>query len=123
MERKGKLSLRFIGPFAITERIGRVAYRLELPEELCGIHPVFHVSQLRRCLSDETLETPLKEIQVDERLNFVEEPVEIRERQVKRLRRKRIPIVKVRWNARRGSEFTWEPEDAMRRKYPQLFSD
>ncbi|KAK1421343.1 hypothetical protein QVD17_23595 [Tagetes erecta] len=121
--KRGKLSPRFIGPFMITSRIGKVAYRLELPEELRGIHPVFHVSQLRKCLSDETLQTPLEEIQVDERLNFVEEPTEIVERQVKKLRRKRIPIVKVRWNARRGSEFTWEPEDAMRKKYPHLFSE
>jgi len=120
--KKGKLSPRFIGPFTIIERIRDVAYKLELPEELRGIHPVFHVSQLRKCLSDETLKTPLEEIQVDERLNFVEEPIEIVERQIKRLRRKRIPIVKVRWNARHGSEFTWEPEDTMKKKYPYLFT-
>ena len=121
--KRGKLSPRFIGPFVITQRIGKVAYKLELPEALGGIHPVFHVSQLRKCLSDENLQMPLDEIQVDQRLNFVEEPTEIVERQIKKLRHKRIPIVKVRWNARRGSEFTWEPEDAMRRKYPQLFSE
>ncbi|KAD3640990.1 hypothetical protein E3N88_30213 [Mikania micrantha] len=68
--KRGKLSPRYIGPFKITERIGPVAYRLELPSELSGIHDVFHVSNLKKCLTDETLRTPLEEIQVDERLNF-----------------------------------------------------
>jgi hypothetical protein len=93
--KRGKLSPRYIGPFQITERIGPVANRIELPEELQGIHDVFHVSNLRKCLSDKSLKTPLEEIQVDERLNFKEEPVKIMERQVKRLRRKKIAMVKV----------------------------
>ncbi|KAD7479048.1 hypothetical protein E3N88_02184 [Mikania micrantha] len=120
--KRGKLSPRYIGPFKITERIGPVAYRLELPSELSGIHDVFHVSNLKKCLADETLSTPLEEIQVDERLNFKEEPIEILERQVKKLRRKKIPIVKVKWNAKRGPEFTWEPEADMKKKYPNLFT-
>ena len=108
--KKGKLAPRYVGPFQILERIGPVAYRLELPPELGNVHDVFHVSNLRKCLADDPLEVPLREIQVDENLQFREEPVEILERQVKKLRRKQIPIVKVRWNAKRGPEFTWEPE-------------
>jgi hypothetical protein len=84
---------------------------------------VFHVSNLKKCLSDGSLKTPLNEIQVDERLNFKEEPVEIVERQVKRLRRKKIAIVKVKWNAKLGPEYTWEPEAEMKRKYPHLFTN
>ncbi|GJU59701.1 reverse transcriptase domain-containing protein [Tanacetum coccineum] len=104
--KKGKLAPRFVGPFEITERIGPVAYRLRLPEELNGVHDTFHVSNLKKCLADQTLHVPLEEIQVDAKLNFVEEPVEILEREFKKLKRSRIPIVKVRWNSKRGPEFT-----------------
>jgi hypothetical protein len=83
-----------------------VAYRLEFPVELRGIHDVFHVLNLRKCLTDETLKAPLDEVQVDERLSFKEEPIEIVERQVKRLRKKKVAIVKVKWNAKRGPELT-----------------
>ncbi|GJS51929.1 putative reverse transcriptase domain-containing protein [Tanacetum coccineum] len=98
--KKGKLAPRFVGPFEITERIGPVAYRLRLPEELNGVHDTFHVSNLKKCLADPTLQIPLEEIQVDAKLNFVEEPVEILEREIKKLKRSRIPIVKVRWNSK-----------------------
>ncbi|KAD7478385.1 hypothetical protein E3N88_01521 [Mikania micrantha] len=118
---KGKLAPRYVGPFEITQRIGPVAYRLRLPDELSGVHDVFHVSNLKRCLADESLIIPLEEIQVDEQLHFIEEPVEIMEREVKKLKRSRIPIVKVRWNSKRGPEFTWEREDNMKAKYPHLF--
>ena len=118
---KGKLAPRYVGPFEIIERIGPVAYRLRLPDELSGVHDVFHVSNLKKCLADESLVVPLEEIQVDDQLHFVEEPLEIMHRKVKQLRRSRIPIVKVRWNSRRGPEFTWEREDHMKLKYPQLF--
>ncbi|GJZ60930.1 putative reverse transcriptase domain-containing protein [Tanacetum coccineum] len=121
--KRGKLSPRYIGPFKIIERIGPVAYKLELPEKLRGIHSTFHVSNLKRCLADENLIIPLEEIQLDDKLHFIEEPVEIMDREVKRLKQSRIPIVKVRWNSRRGPEFTWEREDFFRSKYPQLFSD
>ncbi|KAD3640682.1 hypothetical protein E3N88_29905 [Mikania micrantha] len=120
---KGKLAPRYVGPFEITQRIGLVAYRLRLPDELSGVHDVFHVSNLKRCLADETLIIPLEEIQIDEQLHFIEEPVEIMEREVKRLKRSRIPIVKVRWNSKRGPEFTWEREDNMKAKYPHLFEN
>jgi hypothetical protein len=120
--KRGKLSPRYIGPFQITERIGPVAYRLELPDELRGRHDVFPVSNLKKCLSDKSLKTLLDEIQVDERLNFKEEPIEIVERQVKKLRKKKVVIVKVKWSAKRVPEYTWEPETEMRRKYPHLFT-
>ncbi|GKA86756.1 hypothetical protein Tco_0808467 [Tanacetum coccineum] len=121
--KKRKLAPRFIGPFEITEMIGKVAYRLRLPQELNNVHDTFHVSNLKKCLGDPTLQVPLEEIQVDERLNFMEEPVEILEREFKKLKRSRIAIVKVRWNSKRGPEFTWEREDQMKLKYPHLFSD
>ncbi|GJS54829.1 hypothetical protein Tco_0628191 [Tanacetum coccineum] len=86
-------------------------YRLRLPEELNGVHDTFHVSNLKKCLADPTLQVPLDEIQVDTKLNFVEEPVEILEREFKKLKRSRIAIIKVQWNLKRGPEFTWERED------------
>ncbi|GJV59576.1 hypothetical protein Tco_1465676 [Tanacetum coccineum] len=120
--KRGKLNPRYIGPFRIIERIGPVAYRLELPQELSRVHNVFHVCNLKKCLSDDTLVIPLEEIQLDDKLNFVEEPVEIMDREVKQLKRSRIPIIKVRWNARRGPEYTWEREDQFKSKYPHLFA-
>ncbi|GKD26763.1 hypothetical protein Tco_1232977 [Tanacetum coccineum] len=120
--KKGKLAPRFVGPFEITERIGPVAYRLRLSEELNGFHDTFYVSNLKKCLADPILQIPLDEIQVDAKLNFVEEPVEILKREFKKLKRSRIVIVKVRWNSKRGPEFTWEREDQMKLKYPHLFS-
>ncbi|GKE96220.1 hypothetical protein Tco_1581075 [Tanacetum coccineum] len=86
-------------------------------------HDTFHVSNLKKCLADPTLKVPLNEIQVDAKLNFMEEPVEILEREFKKLKRSRIAIVKVRWNSKRGPEFTWEREDQIKLKYPLLFSD
>ncbi|GKD00003.1 hypothetical protein Tco_1170277 [Tanacetum coccineum] len=86
--------------------IGLVAYKLELPEELSNVHSTFYISNLKKCLSDESLVIPMKELQLDDKLNFVEEPVEIMDREVKQLKQSHIPIVKVRWNSKRGPEFT-----------------
>ncbi|GJR75313.1 putative reverse transcriptase domain-containing protein [Tanacetum coccineum] len=97
--KKRKLTPRFVGPFEIVEKVGLVAYRLRLPKELNGVHDTFHVSNLKKCLADPTLQVPLDEIQVDAKLNFVEEPVEILEREFKKLKRSRIATVKVRWNS------------------------
>ncbi|GKA26650.1 hypothetical protein Tco_0712759, partial [Tanacetum coccineum] len=119
--KKGKLATRFVGPFEITDWIGPVAYRLRLHEELNGVYDMFHVLNLKKCLADPTPQVPLDEIQVDAKLNFVEEPVEILEREFKKLKRSRIAIVKVRWNSKCGPEFTWEREDQMRLMYPHLF--
>ncbi|GJW69841.1 putative reverse transcriptase domain-containing protein [Tanacetum coccineum] len=121
--KKGKLAPIFVGPFEIIEKVGHVAYRLDLPEELDGFHDTFHVSNLKKCLVDPTLQVPLDEIRVDAKLNFVEEPVEILEREFKKLKRSRIAIVKVWWNSKRGPEFTWEREDQIKLKYQHLFSD
>ena len=93
--KRGKLNPRYIGPFEIVARIGPVAYKLQLPAELNSVHPVFHVSNLKKCLSDETLVIPLDEIEINENLLFVEEPVEIMDREVKRTKQSRIPIMKV----------------------------
>ncbi|GJW35916.1 putative reverse transcriptase domain-containing protein [Tanacetum coccineum] len=118
---RGKLNPRYIRPFMILKRVDQVAYTLELPEELSNVHSTFHFSNLKKCLSDESLIILMKELRLDDKLNFVEEPVEIMDREVKQLRQSRIPIVKVRWNSKRGLEFTWEREDQIHAKYPHLF--
>ncbi|GKE96118.1 putative reverse transcriptase domain-containing protein [Tanacetum coccineum] len=105
----------------IAMEIGTLAYRLELPEQLIRVHSTFYVFDLKKCCVDEPLAIPLDEIQIDDKLNFIEEPVEIMDREVKRIKQSRIPIVKVHWNSRRGPEFTWECEDQMKKKYPHLF--
>ncbi|GKB83983.1 putative reverse transcriptase domain-containing protein [Tanacetum coccineum] len=119
--KKGKLP-RFVGPFKVIEKVGLMSYRLDLLEELDGVQDTFHVSNLKKCLADPTLQVLLDEIRVDSKLNFVEETVEILEQEFKKLKWSRIVIVKVRWNSKRGPEFTWERDDQMRLKYRHLFS-
>ncbi|GJX93382.1 putative reverse transcriptase domain-containing protein [Tanacetum coccineum] len=121
--KRGKLNPRYIGPFKILAKVGTVAYRLELPEKLICVYSTFHVLNLKKCLSDEPLAIPLDEINIDEKLNFIGEPVKIIDREVKRLKQIRIPIVKVHWNSIRGPEYTWEREDQMQKKYPHLFAN
>ncbi|GKB13496.1 putative reverse transcriptase domain-containing protein [Tanacetum coccineum] len=105
----------------ILAKVRTLAYRLELLEQLSQVHRTFHVSNLKKCFVDEPLAIPLDEIQIDDKLNFIEEPVEIMDREAKRIKQSRIPIMKVRWNSRRGPEFTLEREDQMKKKYPHLF--
>nr|GEU36722.1 putative reverse transcriptase domain-containing protein [Tanacetum cinerariifolium] len=106
-----KLSPCYIGPFKILAKVGLVAYTLELPEELKWIHNMFHVFNLKKCLAKGDIVVPVDEIQLDDKFHMIEEPVEVVDREVKRLKQSRIPIVKVRWNSQRGLEFTWERED------------
>ncbi|GJX91982.1 putative reverse transcriptase domain-containing protein [Tanacetum coccineum] len=101
-EKRGKLNLRYIGPFKILKRVGPMAYTLELHIELSNVHITFHDSNLKKCLSDESLVIIMKELWLDDKLNFVEEPIEIMDREVKQLRQSHISIVKVRWNSKRG---------------------
>nr|GEW50177.1 reverse transcriptase domain-containing protein [Tanacetum cinerariifolium] len=100
--KRGKLNPRYIGPFKILKWIGPVAYKLELPEELSNVHNTFYVSNLKKFLSDESLIITMKELKIDDKLNFVEEPVEIMDREIEQLQQSRIPIIKVRWNSKRG---------------------
>nr|GEU83629.1 putative reverse transcriptase domain-containing protein [Tanacetum cinerariifolium] len=109
--KKGKLASRYVGPFKIVDCVGLIAYRLKLPQELSCVHDTFYVSNLKKCLAEPDAQVPLDEIEIDENLHFIEEPIEIVERDVKKLKRKRIPLVKVRWNSRQGAEYTWERED------------
>ncbi|GJS48679.1 putative reverse transcriptase domain-containing protein [Tanacetum coccineum] len=104
--KKGRLAPRYVGPFDILERIGPVAYRLRLLEELSSMHDTFHVSNLKKCLVDANLHVPLDEIKIDKTLHFVEEPVEIMNYEVRSLKRSKISLVKVCWNLKRSPEFT-----------------
>ncbi|KAK5794074.1 hypothetical protein PVK06_035268 [Gossypium arboreum] len=119
---KGKLSPRFIGPYEVIERIGPVAYRLALPPELQKMHDVFHVSMLRRYRSDPSHVIRTENVEIQPDLSYEEEPVEILAREVKELRNKRIPLVKVLWRSHSVEEATWELEETMRSQYPHLFS-
>nr|GFA17934.1 putative reverse transcriptase domain-containing protein [Tanacetum cinerariifolium] len=116
-DRKQKPMEFKIGPFKVLAKIGDVVDRLELPQELSRVRHTFHVSNLKKCYTDEPLAMSLEGVHIDETLQFVEEPIEIMEREIKRLNRSQIPLVKVRWNSRRGLEFTWEREDSFKQKY------
>ncbi|KAL0551605.1 hypothetical protein IC582_010694 [Cucumis melo] len=122
-ERRGKLSPRFVGPFEILERIGLVAYRLALPPSLSTVHDVFHVSMLRKYVPDPSHVVDYEPLEIDENLSYVEQPVEVLAREVKTLRNKEIPLVKVLWRNHRVEEATWEREDDMRSRYPELFEE
>nr|GEV55144.1 putative reverse transcriptase domain-containing protein [Tanacetum cinerariifolium] len=109
--KRGKLNPRYVRPFKVLEKVGSVAYKLELPKELSRVHNIFHVSNLKKCYTNEPLAIPLDGLHFNDKLQFVEEPIEIIDPKVKWLKQIHIPIVKVRWNSRRGPEFTWERED------------
>ncbi|KAA3466689.1 reverse transcriptase [Gossypium australe] len=120
--RKGKLSLRFIGPYEIIERIGPVGYRLILPLELEKIHNLLHVSVLQRYRSDPSHVIVPTEVEIQSDLSYSEESIRILAREIKELRNKKISLVKVLWHKYRVEEATWEPEDVMREQYPNLFT-
>ncbi|GJW17420.1 putative reverse transcriptase domain-containing protein [Tanacetum coccineum] len=120
--KRGKLNPRYVGPFKVLEKVGAISYKLKLPEELSRVYNTFHVSNLKKCYADEPLAVLLDGLHIDDKFHFVEELVEIMDHEVKRLKQSRIPIIKVRWNSRRGHEFTWEREDQFQKKYPHLFT-
>ncbi|GJR20135.1 putative reverse transcriptase domain-containing protein [Tanacetum coccineum] len=120
--KRGKLNPRYDGPFKVFKRVRTVAYKLELPQQLSRVHNTFHVSNLKKCLSDESLVILLEELRVDDKLHFMKEPVEVMDCEIKQLKKSRIPIVKVRCNSKRGPEFTWEREDQFKKSYPHLFT-
>ena len=120
--KKGKLSQKFIGPYEILDRIGEVAYRLALPPCLAKVHNVFHVSQLRKYLSDPSHVIEPETIELDDSLTYEEVPIEILDRKIRKTRRTKTPIVKVLWTNHTTEEATWEAEDTMREKYPHLFT-
>ncbi|XP_058181284.1 uncharacterized protein LOC131299723 [Rhododendron vialii] len=119
--KKGKLNPRYVGPFEILEKVGSVAYRLALTPELANIHDIFHVSMLKPYVSDPTHVLALPPIELKQDLTYEERPVRIMDRQEKQLRNKIIPLVKVWWDNHSGGEATWEKEDDMRARYPELF--
>ena len=119
--KKGKLSPKFVGPFEILERIGQVAYRLALPPALSAVHNVFHVSALRRYVSDERHVLSYEDLELEPDLSFEEQPVQILDQKDKVLRNKTIPLVKVLWRNSKVEEATWELESDMRGQYPELF--
>ena len=119
--KQGKLSPRYIRPYEITERVEPLAYRLALPSELSKLHDVFHVSMLRRYRSDPSHVIQEPEVELSEDLTYQEQPIEILDRMVRKLRSKEIPMVKVKWNHHSSKEATWEVEKDMQEKYPHLF--
>nr|GEW20140.1 putative reverse transcriptase domain-containing protein [Tanacetum cinerariifolium] len=118
--KRGKLNPRYVRPFKVLAKVRKVVYRLGLPQEFSRVHHTFQVSNLKKCYAGELLVMPLEGIHVDNKLQFVEEPIEIMEWEIKRLKRSQIPMVKVRWNSMRGPEFTWEREDSFK-KIPTTF--
>ncbi|XP_070022204.1 uncharacterized protein [Nicotiana sylvestris] len=119
--KKGKLSPRYVGPYKIIRRIGRVAYELDLPSELEAVHPVFHVSLLRKCIGDPSRIMPIDDINVAEDLSYAKVPVAILDLRVRNLRTKEVASVKVLWRNNNIEEMTWEAEEEMRKKDPHLF--
>nr|XP_033512829.1 uncharacterized protein LOC117277536 [Nicotiana tomentosiformis] len=119
--RKGKISPRYIGPYEILDRIGSLAYKLALPLRLSLVHPVFHVSMLRRYIREDSHKIQAEDVELDENLTYEEGPIAILERQVRQLRSKKVVSVKVLWRNHPTEKATWESEVDMRRKYPQLF--
>ncbi|XP_073033795.1 uncharacterized protein [Primulina eburnea] len=119
--RKGKLAPRYIDPSAIVERIGTLAYRLDLPQSLSAIHKVFHVSMLRKYEPDPSHVLRTDEVELDSSLSYVEHPVQIIDRKEKKLKNKTIPLVMVQWSRHGREEATWELEAKMRQDWPHLF--
>ena len=121
--KRGKLSPRYIGPFEVLKRVGEVAYELALPPGLSGVHPVFHVSMLKRYHGDGNYIIRWDSVLLDGNLSYEEDPVAILDREVRKLRSREIASVKVQWKNRLVEESTWEKEADMQEKYPHLFTN
>ena len=119
--KKGKISSRYVGPYEILKRVREVAYELKLPNELAPVHPVFHVSILKKCIGDPMSILPLEGLGVNENLSYEYIPVEILDRQVKKLRKKEVAFIKVLWRNHLVEGATWEAEAGMMSRYPHLF--
>ncbi|WMV58415.1 hypothetical protein MTR67_051800 [Solanum verrucosum] len=120
--KKGKLSPRYVGPYRILNRVGKLSYELELPAELAAVHHVFHISLLKKCVGDPASIVPLESVVVNDSLTYEDVPVEILNRQVRRLRNKEVTSVKVLWRSQSIEGATWEAEAATKAKYPHLFT-
>jgi hypothetical protein len=120
---RGKLALRFIGPFKILEKRGDVAYQLELPPQLSDVHDVFHVSQLKKCLRVPEEQLPMKDLNAKEDLSYQEYPVKILETFERVTRNKKIKMCKVQWSHHTEEEATWEREEELKAEFPSFISD
>ncbi|KAK4709708.1 hypothetical protein R3W88_004221 [Solanum pinnatisectum] len=119
--KKEKLSPRYVDPYQILKRIGKVGYELELPADPVAVHPVFHISLLKKCVDDPASIVPLESVAVKDSLSYEDVPVEILDHQVRRMRNKEVASVKVLWRSQSIQGATWEAEAAMKSKYPHLF--
>ncbi|WMV59113.1 hypothetical protein MTR67_052498 [Solanum verrucosum] len=118
--KKGKLNPTYVGPYRILKRVGKVVYELDFPTELAVVHPIFHISFLKKCVGDPTSIVPLESVVVKDSLTYEEVPVELLDRQVRRLRNKEVASVKVLWRSQSVEGAIWEAEAAMKAKYPHL---
>lgn len=119
--KKRKLSPRYVGPYKIMKRICKVAYELELPAELATVHPVFHISLLKKCVGDPASIVPLESVAVKYSISYEDIPVEILDRQVRRLRNNEVASVKILWRSESVEGATWEADVAMKAKYHHIF--
>ena len=121
--KNGKLSHHYVGPYEITQRVGKVAYELRLPSEFASIHPLFHVSILKKCIDDPDSILPIEGLGVQENFFYEDVQVEIPDRQVKKLRNKEVSSVKVLWKNHLVKGATWEAKADMKSRYPHLFEN
>ncbi|WMV50613.1 hypothetical protein MTR67_043998, partial [Solanum verrucosum] len=118
---KGKLSPRYIGPYRISKRIDKLTYELELPPELAAVHPVLHISMLKKCMGDPSLIVPTENIGIKDNLSYEEIPIEILDCQIHKLRTNEVASVKVLWRNQFIKEATWESEEDIKKRYLHLF--
>ncbi|XP_058003752.1 uncharacterized protein LOC131180148 [Hevea brasiliensis] len=121
-EKEGKLPPRYIGPFKVIDRVGTVSDQLELPPSFSHVHPIFHISMLRKYIPNPSHVLQPNVVELNENLTFEEQPVTIVDYQMRQLRSKQIPKVKVLWRSQSVEECIWESEQNMRSKYPYLFN-